>query len=46
MICKHHGSHCKSNEDADIDITKWIAEMLPKASQTLAKACHCPRELL
>jgi hypothetical protein len=44
--CELRGSHSKSNRSTEGGIKKWFPGMLPKALQTLAKVCYCPRELL
>jgi hypothetical protein len=46
MIHEHPGSNCKSEDSTDTDIEKWFLGMLPNTLQTLAKVCHCPKEML
>jgi hypothetical protein len=45
-ICEHWGSCYKKDECANRSTEKWFQVVLPKASQMLPKAHHCPRKLL
>jgi hypothetical protein len=45
-VCECWVSHCKSDQSNDRGVEKWFQGMLSEALQTLAKVCHCPRELL
>jgi hypothetical protein len=45
-IRERRDSLCKSNESTDRGIENRFPRMPPKALRTLAKACHCPRELV
>jgi hypothetical protein len=45
-IRKRRWLNCKSDESTEGGIENCFPGMLPKALWTLAKACHCLRELL
>jgi hypothetical protein len=42
-ICKHRGSHCKSDNSNDRGIEKWCPGMLQKALPNVGKSVSLPK---